>query len=344
MAVYNIVFQSNSIDGWFSAFLTGQLAPSSENDLVFFHPIDARNPDTWPSPEKLAPITIAKKPITPSTDLERNNTHNDKAYCFFIDCTPNIDGKVCSEYLVDLRKDFNMILIDNNPIAQMVTSGDPILVVHDPNKTTISIVWDHFTHEIDSVPDWINQVNRIESWKMKGDDSAIRENLLEICRLPTIGCIEKAMFKTTEYLATYNDEKKAEVFLTEGKAKLKLKIDGFAPLLTKCKTIILTTSDCSRWGFPLAWVDKTIVYVNSTGFSPDSSELATCAFSKYPGDAFINYRMRRHPNGEIYYVYSGRVSPTSDFSLIEYGSPFKGFEKSAGAVISIIESYIPFIH
>lgn len=340
MAVYNIVFQSNSIDGWFSAFLTGQLASKTDHDLVYFHPIDARNPDTWPSTEKLAPASVAKK----SASLTSHDIHADKAYCFFIDCTPNINNEVCSEYLLDIRKDFNIVLIDNNPIAQKITKGDPMLVAHDPEKTTIDLVWSHFGQEFGLVPEWVSQINRIELMLMKDDDSAVRENLLEICRLPTSGRIEEAIYKSTEYLATFEDEAKMEAFVAEGKEKLKIKIAGFAPLLAKTNIKTLTASDCGNWGFPLAWIDRTILYVNTTGTAPDSTELATCAFDKfasYKPDCFINFRMRKHPGGEVYYLYSARVSPTSDFNLVEYGSPFKGFEKSAGAVISAIGSILP---
>lgn len=345
MAVYNIVFQSNSIDGWFSAFLAGQIAPRSDDDLVFFHPIDARNPDTWPSAEKLAPITVPRKPSAPVTSLPRQEIQADKAFCFFIDCTPNINGEVCSEYFVDIRKDFYMVLIDNNPIAQKITSSDCLLTVHDPSKTTIQLVWSHFGYGFGPIPDWIQQVDRIESWKMEGDDSAVRENLLEICRLPTSGRIEYAMFRSTEYLATYEDEKKAEAFIAEGKEKLKIKVTGFAPLLAKTHCVVLGELECAQWGFPLTWIGKTILYVNTTGFAPDSSELATHAFYKFSAenpDCFINFRKRVHPGGETYYVYSARVAPTSDFSLISEGSPFKGFDKSAGAVISALEFNLPF--
>ena len=342
MAVYNIVFQSNSIDGWFSAFLAGQLASKTDTDLVYFHPIDARNPDTWPNPEKLAPVSVAKK----SASLTRHDIHADKAFCFFIDCTPNINGNICSEYFVDLRKDFNLLLIDNNPIAQKISNGDPMLVAHDPEKTTINLVWSHFGYDIDLVPEWVSQINRIELMQMKDNDSAVRENLLEICRLPTIGRIEEAIYKSTEYLATFDDEAKMEAFVAKGKEKLKIKIAGFAPILAKTNIKTLTVYDCGNWGFPLAWAGKTIIYVNTTGYAPDSSELATCAFDKFSADkpdCFINFRMRIHPGGEIYYVYSARVSGSSDFNLIESGSPFKGFEKSAGAVISILEFCVPFV-
>jgi hypothetical protein len=345
MSVYNIVFQSNSIDGWFSAFLAGQIAPKSEDDLVFFHPIDARNPDTWPSVEKLAPITVARKSSEPLTSLARQEVYSDKAYCFFIDCIPNINGEVCSEYFVDIRKNFNMVVIDNNPIAQKITSSECLLTAHDPEKTTIDLVWSHFGYEFGLVPEWVCQINRIELMLMRGDDSAVRENLLEICRLPTTGRIELAMQKTTEYLATYEDEKKAEAFIAEGKEKLKTKIAGFAPLLAKTHCVTLTAVKCGTWGFPMTWIGKTILYVNSTGFAPDSSELATHAFYKFnesKPDCFINFRMRTHPGGEVFFVYSARVAPTSDFNLVEYGSPFKGFEKSAGAVISALEFNLPF--
>lgn len=334
MSVYNIVFQSNSIDGWFSAYLTSQLAVESKDDLVYFHPIDARNQYTWPEPEKLVPLSANK-----AGDTEKN-----KAFCYFIDCTINN-----SEYLVDICKDFEIVIIDNNPTAATIDPKGKILVKHNPKLTTISQVWQHFQMTYSSMPEWVQQVDRIESWSMKHTDSAIRENLLEICRLPTSGRLLEAIHKTAYYLATFKDSGKADLFLAEGEEKLKTKISGFAPLLASTQHIELTMSDCAKWGFPLVWDTKIILYVDSTGFAPDSSELAACAFEKFTidtgskPDCFINFRLRTHSNGEAYYVYSARVSPTSDFNLVEDGSPFKGFEKSAGAVISVFEDRLPLI-
>ena len=356
MSVINIVFQSNSIDGWFSAYLTSQLAVESEDDLVFFHPIDAKNPDTWPEPEKLVPLSANKAAKQIS----------DKAFCYFIDCTI-----INSEYLVDICKGFNLIVIDNNPAAGLIDKASMILVKHNPKMTTISQVWQHFGcseqmlgTSTDSrastrislmahaaMPEWVQQVNRIESWSMEGNDRAIRENLLEICRLPTMGRIPVAIYKTDQYVNSFTNIDAATAFLTEGEEKLKTKIAGFTPLLASTQHVVLPAYECGRWGFPLNWIGRSFLFVDSTGYAPDSSELATCAFERFSAaaaaahkpDCFINYRRKTHPGSPPIYIYSARVAPTSDLSLVDEGSPFKGFEKSAGALISCVERFIPFV-
>jgi len=351
MSVINIVFQSNSIDGWFSAYLTSQLAVESEDDLVFFHPIDAKNPDTWPEPEKLVPLS-ANKAIKKISD---------KAFCYFIDCTPTtaeyhpqpkVEGlqgtnSVCSEYLVDICKGFNIIIIDNNPAAATIDKASMILVKHNPKMTTISQVWQHFGGAFAAMPEWVQQINRIESWSMEGNDRAIRENLLEICRLPTMGRIPEAIHRSDRYVSAFTNIDASTAFLAEGEEKLKIKIAGFASLLASTQHVVLTAYECGRWGFPLNWIGRTFIFVDSTGHAPDSSELAACAFEAAAAaskpDCFINFRRRTHPGSAPVYIYSARVAPTSDFSLIDVGSPFKGFEKSAGALISSVERCVPFV-
>lgn len=349
MSVINIVFQSNSIDGWFSAYLTSQLATQSENDLVFFHPIDAKNPESWPEHEKLVPLSANK-----AADLTQAKQ---KAFCYFIDCTPTLaNNTVCSEYLVDICRDFTIVVIDNNPVAATIDPISMILVKHDCHMTTISQVWRYFGMAHAAMIDWVQQVNRIESWSMIDNDRSIRENLLEICRLPTMGRIPVAIHRTDQYVNTFTNIDAAEIFLAEGNEKLKTKIAGFAPLLSSTRIIILTTFDCARLRFPMAWAGKILLYVDSTGYAPDSSELAACAFEKFSTpsysaaeaeaskpDFFINFRRRTHSGSAPTYIYSARVSPTSYLSLIEPGSPFKGFEKSAGAIISSTEFCVPFV-
>lgn len=344
MCVYNIVFQSSSIDGWFSGYLTGQLAAGSD-DLVFFHPIDARTPDTWPAPEKLAPASIAPESMFEPGSAKRQKQTNGKAFCFFIDCTPTSpNNTVNSEYLLDIAKDFNVIIIDNNPIAGSISRAtSKLMVAHNSSVTTIQLVWQHFGCACASMPDWVQQVDRIESWKMERDDFAIREKLLEICRLPTMGRLEEAMTQTTNYLAYFKDEEFAVTYLAEAEEKHKNKIAGFAPLLAGLNSIELTVTDCGRWGFPLGWAGMNFLYVDTTGSAPDSSELAAYALAIHGGDAFVNFRKRVHPGGEVYYVYSARASTTSSINLVEAGSPFKGFERSAGASISALEYCVPFV-
>jgi hypothetical protein len=332
MSVYNIIFQSNSIDGWFSAYLTAKTAATYKDDLVYFHPIDAKNPSTWPEPEKLAP---AKKT---SSMPERQTASNGKAFCFFIDCTITN-----AEYILDISKDFNIIVIDNNPAAAAIDEKSGILVKHNPKATTISLVWQHFEMAYASMPEWVQQIDRIESWSMEATDAAIRENLLEICRMPTMGLLVNALAKTEEYIASFTNKEKAAAFLHDGEEKLKAKISSFEPLLAATKSITLTDDSCAKYGFPAEWVGKTFLYVNTTGHAPDSSELASCAFARFGGDAFVNFRRRTHPGSAPLYVYSARASPSSDLSLIQPGSPFKGFEKSAGAIISSVERCVPFV-
>lgn len=348
MSVYNIIFQSSTIDGWFSAYLTAKMVATSKDDLVYFHPIDAKNPSTWPEPEKLANASLSKK----TTSMPERQG---KAFCFFIDCTINN-----AEYLVDVCKEYscpqpkgedkvvsnsnyNIIVIDNNPAAAAIDEKSGILVKHNPKATTISLVWQHFEMAHAAMPEWVQQIDRIESWSMESIDNAIRENLLEICRMPTMGLIVKALDKTEEYIATFSDKQKAAAFLQEGEEKLKAKISSFEPLLSATSSITMTADSCTKYGFPTEWVGKTFLYVNTTGHAPDSSELAACAFARFGGDAFVNFRRRTHSGSAPIYVYSARAAPSSDLSLIQPGSPFKGFEKSAGAVISSVERCVPFV-
>jgi hypothetical protein len=344
MAVYNIVFQSNSIDGWFSAYLAAGAAACHEEDLVFFHPIDARTPDTWPSHEKLVPASVLNKPTTGTELPTRQQQTNNKAFCYFIDCTPTIpDGTICSEWLLDISKHFNCMIIDNSPMASLLCDTSTMNVKCDPTRTTISLVWEHFGCSSSSMPDWVQQIDRIESWKMEDNDAAIREILLDICRLPTTGRIQYTVHETEEYLAAFENAESMAELIAKGDEKLKLKISGFAPLLAATRSVELDATLCYKWGFPLQWIGKTFLYVNSTGHSPDSSELAACALAKFGGSAFVNFRQRRHPGGETFYVYSARRSPIDTINLVEDGSPFKGYDKSAGAIISAMEERLPFI-
>ena len=323
-----------------SAFLTGMLLPSSEADNVYFHAIDSRAADTWPAPEKLAP---AGTPADSEAGLQRQiAVHDDgRGHCFFIDCCPT-----SAEYLLDIRREFNIVVIDNNPAtAAIKTCGARILVVNDPTMPTISQVWQHFEMMTSSLPEWVRQVERIESWTMKGDDAAVRENLLEIARLPTMGRMEEAISATTEYLAIWEEPHIYAAFVSRGQKKLAEKAASYTDILARVQTVTLPAG---KWGLPASWAGRTFLYVDTTGTAPDSSELASAALAAHPGaDAFVNFRKRKNPGPDgrpiWHYIYSARRAPDSTIDLVAPGSPFKGFDKSAGGVVSSLAACIPFV-
>jgi hypothetical protein len=340
MTNYNIVFQGCSIDGWMSAFLAGMLIAKSAEDNIYFHPIDSRTPSTWPPVEKLAPPPTAAAPASAPIERQTAATNNGKGYCFFIDCCPT-----SCEYLLDIRKEFNMVVFDNNPATAEFKSCEPaFLIMNDVSKTTISQVMEHFEMRTAAVPSWVAQVDRIESWTMTGDDAAVRENLLEICRLPTMGYIEEALAATSEYLAIWDDAALYKEFVARGQKKLAEKTASYTDILAKVRRVTLTPG---KWGLPASWAGRTFLYVDTSGSAPDSSELATIALAGSGADAFVNFRKRKGfgPDGRPvwHYVYSARRAAGSDIDLVAAGSPFKGYNKSAGGVVPSTAMPIPFV-
>lgn len=319
-AATNIIFQGNSIDGWMSAYLTGLVCSA---DLVYFYPIDARAPATWPAAEKLAPGAV-----------------------IFADCCPTgLDGKFDSEYLVDLRRQQHTVSIfDNNPVAAVLIGCEGFTVRHIPHMSTTMLIWKHFCSE-EAAPAWVKQVNRIENWTMDVNDMLVREVLLEICRLPVAGRIQEAMAATDNYLMAFEDDSRAAALLADGLAKMDAKTASYAPIIERTVSVKLTRALCEKWQLPYMWTGSTILYVDTTADpAPDSSELAACALHIKGGDAFINFRRRRGAGGKWQYVYSARRAPTSDIDLVAPGSPFKGFPKSAGGcVVAGKGAVIPFI-
>ena len=317
----NIIFQGNSIDGWMAAYLTGLVYPA---DLVYFHPIDARTPDTWPAAEKLAPGIV-----------------------LFVDCCPTgPDGKFAAEYAADLRrKHFPIRLFDNNPAAGKLISCDGFTVEHDASMSTTMLIWQHFCPS-EPTPAWVSQVDRIENWHMMAaNDMLIREVLLEICRLPVAGKIEEAMAATDNYLMAFEDDSRAAALLAAGLAKMDAKTTSYMPIVERTASIKLTAELCAKWQLPRMWIGSTILCVDTTTDpAPDSSELAACALRIKGGDAFINYRRRRGADGKWQYIYSARRAHDSGIDLVAPCSPFKGFSKSAGGcVVAHKGAVIPFI-
>ena len=304
------MFQGNSIDGWMAAYLTGLVYPA---DLVYFHPIDARTPDTWPAAEKLAPGTV-----------------------LFVDCCPTSpDGKFASEYMADLRKHYVIRLFDNNPAAASLRSCAGFTVEHDPHMSTTMLIWQHFASPHEPTPAWVNQIDRIENWHMmEANDMLVREVLLDICRLPTAGKIEEAMAATDNYLMAFEDDSRSAALLAAGLAKMDAKTASYMPIVDRTASVKLTAELCAKWQLPRMWAGHTILYVDTTADpAPDSSELAACALRIKGGDAFINFRRRRGAGGKWQYVYSARRAHDSGIDLVAPCSPFKGFPKSAGGCV-----------
>jgi len=316
-----ILFHGNCIDGWFSAYFA-YMALSVRGATVQMFPIAPSQRNTWPDPSVMERTTIWL-----------------------------LDISVAEEYRDEWMKEgaLNIYCIDHHASAVEHWDGDKI------DTTACAAVQTHrhfFPHL--PIPEWLHSIDRVDRWtNVTYEDRCLREFFSEISAMPVAKRLNEAIVATNHFLhgCQTNYAATMEAACAKGKALLEKKDKNLMEIMARHgKLVVVDDAALTAWKLPAAWLDKTLLLMDTTEIVLDTTEAAHLAFEDDPKiDVFINYRKKTYydvPHGAKPHqrhemiVYSAR-SRTLDLTT---DTIFEGHLTAAGASLTIGRAeHFPFL-
>jgi hypothetical protein len=315
-----ILFHGNCIDGWFSAYFA-YTALTIQGASIQMFPIAPSQRNTWPDPCEMENTTIWL-----------------------------LDVSVAEEYRATWLKEGALAVkcIDHHATAK---AHWPDATIDTAACAAVQAHREFFPHL--AIPEWLHSIDRVDRWEnVTYEDRCLREFFSGIAHLPVEKRINEAILATNHFLESVaRDPAAIAVYQAQGEVILKEK-DAYLYriLATQGKVIQLTPAHLEEWRLPLEWLDKTLLLMDTTAITLDTTEAAHLAFMDDPQiEVFINYRKKTFydvPKGarpdqrHEMIVYSAR-SRTLDLTQ---SSIFEGHPTAAGASLIISKApHFPFL-
>jgi hypothetical protein len=316
-----ILFHGNCIDGWFSAYFA-YTALTIRGASIQMFPIAPSQRNTWPDPSEMENTTIWLLDVS-VTEEDRSTWLKEGAL-----------HVRCIDHHTTAKLHWPDATIDTNTCAAVQAHRE--FFPHLP------------------IPEWLHSIDRVDRWEnVTYEDRCLREFFSGIAHLPVEKKINDAILLTNHFLesmardpiTTLNTARsQGEVILKEKDAYL------YRILSTQGKVIQITQEHVTEWRLPSSWLDKTLLLMDTTSITLDTTEAAHLAFVDDPKiEIFINYRKKTYydvPKGarpdqrHDMIVYSAR-SRTLDLTV---DSIFQGHPTAAGATLVLgVASHLPFL-
>lgn len=316
----SIIFHGNCIDGWFSVMTYLISTPAAASMPVYYYPISPNLPWTWPKAEALRGHHVV---IT--------------------------DVMVTQQILSEWRSvAATLFCVDHHESSRHITDAHKDCCIHDTSCCATSLMWKAL-RPAESVPEWIEEINRIDLWRdVTDDDRAIREILHQIALLPVNRDAPRAFKEAFEYImARVTNPASKAFYVQQGSLLLKEKEEGLKGVLKRGSVVEVTPELVVTWNLSADWEGKKGFLIDTTGVTLDSTEAAHLALKEHPeAEFFVNYRLKTYINRlqitEKTYIYSARSR--EGFNLTK-GSILAGHPCAAGASILLtgVDDIIPFV-
>lgn len=308
----SIVFHGNCVDGWMSAYIAYYYYVNSGHSTNLY-PISPNLEYTWPSHNSIANTNVILLDVS----------------------LPEVELKTweCIAY--------NVICIDHHPTSALQWSESvdrSVRSVHSTESCATVLTWKHFYHSI-PLPRWAEQIDRFDRWSSPTyEDRCIREYLMPIARLPTVGRVQEALTATADFISTYYTL--PSLLLQQGATALASKQSALNEIVDKGTVISITENQAELWKLPTQWVGKQVFVVETTGTALDSTEASQTAFERFPSATmFINWRKMNYADTTVV-IYSARAREGEDLTI---GGIFAGHPTSAGGKRVVGEQVTPFV-
>lgn len=310
----SIVFHGNCVDGWMSAYIAYSFY-ITEGRTITLYPISPSVEHTWPSQDFIRNTSVILLDISlPEEELKIWENISASVFCIDHHSTSASQWNASEE-----RK------------ARSVHSSEACATV---------LTWKYFYYSL-PLPEWALQIDRFDRWKSPTyDDRCIREYLMPIARLPTLGRVQEALTATADFICLYSLPSARILLLQQGASALASKQAALNAIVDKGIVVSITQDQVDLWKLPEKWIGKQVFVVDTTNSVLDSTEASQTAFERHPtATIFINWRKKiYHNNAAI--IYSARAREGEDLTD---GGVFAGHPTSAGGKRIVGEDITPFI-